>query len=263
MNWDVRYASSQLAEDEPAPVQSVVVGNVVFVSGCTAGKQGELAPRRVEDQVDSALETTRRALEAAGSRMENVVKTFFLLTSLGDYGSVRKTETEFYERHAPQLVATPPAATLMVVPSLARPEFLVQYEVIAALDRDMPGWGGDVLPGVLGRQGARIPARAEGAREVRAEPVDRKSARHLGLPGVRSRDGESRDQRLRGAVPDRARQDQDRRRGDGRVARQSREDECVHQGCERAGDLSRDRAGLFPRACAPRLPPIHRRARCS
>ena len=141
MNWDVRYASSQLAEDEPAPVQSVVVGNVVFVSGCTGGKQGELAPRRVEDQVDSALETTRRALEAAGSRMDNVVKTFFLLTSLGDYGSVRKTETEFYERHAPQLVATPPAATLMVVPSLARPEFLVQYEVIAALDRDKPGWG--------------------------------------------------------------------------------------------------------------------------
>ena len=28
----------------------------------------------------------------------------------------------------------------MVVPSLARPEFLVQYEVIAALDREMPGW---------------------------------------------------------------------------------------------------------------------------
>ena len=72
--------------------------------------------------------------------MDNVVKTFFLLTTLDDYGSVRKAETEFYERHAPQLVTTPPAATLMVVPSLARPELLVQYEVIAALDRDMPDW---------------------------------------------------------------------------------------------------------------------------
>jgi enamine deaminase RidA (YjgF/YER057c/UK114 family) len=129
-----------MAEEEPR-VQSVVVGNVVFVSGCTCGRPGERAPRRVEDQVNLALEATRGALEAAGSGMDNVVKTLFLLTSLGDYGSVRKTETEFYERHAPQLVATPPAATLMVVPSLERPEFVVQYEAIAALDRDMPGWG--------------------------------------------------------------------------------------------------------------------------
>src|SRR5262245_51026587 len=71
--------------------------------------------------------------------MESVVKTFFLLTDLDHYGRVRKTETDFYELHAPQLVTTPPAATLMVVPSLARREWLVQYEVIAALDREAPG----------------------------------------------------------------------------------------------------------------------------
>jgi len=117
------------------------VGNVVFVSGCTGDRAGEVAPPRVEDQVELALENAARALEAVGSGLENVVKTFFLLTSLDDYGSVRRTETEYYERHAPQLVATPPAATLMVVPSLARPELLVQYEVVAALDRDLPGWG--------------------------------------------------------------------------------------------------------------------------
>jgi 2-iminobutanoate/2-iminopropanoate deaminase len=140
MKWDIRYASSQVADEEPTFAQSVVAGNVVFVSGCTCGKRGKPAPRRVEDQVDLALENTRRALEAAGSRMENVVKTFFLLTSLDHYGRVRKTETEFYERYAPQLVTTPPAATLMVVPSLACPEFLVQYEVIAALNRGMPDW---------------------------------------------------------------------------------------------------------------------------
>jgi len=140
MKWDVRYASSQVAEEEPTLAQSVVVGNVVFVSGFTCGREGKLAPRQVEDQVDLALENTRRALEAVGSQMENVVKTFFMLTSLEHYGRVRKTETEFYERCAPQLVTTPPAATLMVVPSLARREFLVQYEVIAALDRGMPGW---------------------------------------------------------------------------------------------------------------------------
>ena len=138
--WKVRYASSDAAGKEPTIAQSVVVGNVVFVSGCTCDKGGKRAPRRVEDQVTLALENTRCALEAAGSRMESVVKTFFLLTDLDHYGRVRKTETEFYELYAPQLVTTPPAATLMVVPSLARREFLVQYEVIAALDRGAPGW---------------------------------------------------------------------------------------------------------------------------
>jgi len=138
--WNVRYASSDAALTESPVAQSVVVGNVVLVSGCTGDAGGRRAPRRGEDQVTQALENTRGAVEAAGSRMENVVKTFFLLTDLDHYARVRKTETEFYELYAPQLVTTPPAATLMVVPSLARPELLVQYEVIAALDRGAPGW---------------------------------------------------------------------------------------------------------------------------
>jgi enamine deaminase RidA (YjgF/YER057c/UK114 family) len=138
--WNVRYGSSDAAGKEPTIAQSVVVGNVVFVSGCTCDKGGKRAPGRVEDQVTLALENTRCALEAAGSRMESVVKTFFLLTDLDHYGRVRRTVTEFYELYAPQLVTTPPAATLMVVPSLERREFLVQYEVIAALDRGAPGW---------------------------------------------------------------------------------------------------------------------------
>lgn len=135
MEWNVRHAPG-----------TVAVGNVVFVSGCTGTPDGEAAPDRIEEQVELALDSTRGALEAAGSGMENVVKTFFLLTSLDDYGAVRKTETEFYERHAPQLVETPPAATLMVVPSLVRPELRVQYEAIAALDRDMPGWAVTYYP---------------------------------------------------------------------------------------------------------------------
>lgn len=129
MGWDVRQTP-----------RAVAVGNVLFASGCTAERGAEPAPARVEEQVELALEAARVALESAGSTLANVVKTFFLLTSLEDYGSVRRTETELYERHAPQLVATPPAATLMVVPALARPDLRVQYEAVAALDRNRPGW---------------------------------------------------------------------------------------------------------------------------
>jgi enamine deaminase RidA (YjgF/YER057c/UK114 family) len=145
MTWSVRHASARMLGEEPSYTHCVAAGNVVFVSGCTGGGAGEPAPG-VEDQVELALESSRRALEAVGSRMDNVVKTFFLLTELSDYGSVRKAETEFYEQHAPRLVTTPPAATLMVVPSLGRPGVRVQYEVIAALGRDLPDWGVTYFP---------------------------------------------------------------------------------------------------------------------
>jgi enamine deaminase RidA (YjgF/YER057c/UK114 family) len=126
---------------------SVAVGNIVFGSGCTCGAA---APERVEEEVVLALECASRELEESGSTLGNVVKTFFLLTDLADYGAVRRIETEFYERHAPQLVTTPPAATLMVVPALAHPGHRVQYEVIAAVDRAAVTyypeyWGGTEL----------------------------------------------------------------------------------------------------------------------
>lgn len=152
MNWDVKYfpgywAGKRLAhpnvpKEHPKFAQSIVVGNLIFVSGCTGQNTitGSPAPESVEDQVRVALENARLAMETAGSFMENIVKTFFLIRSLDDYPQVRKTETEYYLEHAPYLVEHPPAATLMVVPSLARLEFQVEYEVIGVVDRNAPEW---------------------------------------------------------------------------------------------------------------------------
>ncbi len=134
MDWTVRYF--------PEPARCVVVGNIVFASGFT----GDPDSGDVEDQVVAALHKARLALEAAGGSMANIVKTFFLITDLTDYARVRKTETEYYEKHAPQLVTTPPAATLMVVPSLARPGLRVQYEAIAAADRGRSEWAVKYYP---------------------------------------------------------------------------------------------------------------------
>ncbi len=128
MDWTVRHF--------PEPARCVAVGNVVFASGFIADPH----PADVEGQVVAVLDKARLAMEAAGGSMANIVKTFFLITDLAYYARVRKTETEYYEKHAPQLVTTPPAATLMVVPSLAQPEIKVQYEAIGAADRDRAGW---------------------------------------------------------------------------------------------------------------------------
>ena len=45
----------------------------------------------------------------------------------------RATELEFYQKNAPRLVQEPPACTAMQIISLAKPEFLVEYEAIAVL----------------------------------------------------------------------------------------------------------------------------------
>ena len=134
MDWTVRYF--------PQPARCVVVGNIVFLSGCT----GDPDSARVEDQVVAALDKARLAMESAGGSMANIAKTFFLITDLADYARVRKAETEYYEKHAPQLVTTPPAATLMVVPSLARPELKVAYEAIGAVDRGRADWAVKYYP---------------------------------------------------------------------------------------------------------------------
>lgn len=158
MNWDLHYhpmhwAGKKLVypdvpKEHPKFAQSIVVGNLVFVSGCVGQDVKTMAPtpEAVEDQVWLALENTRLAMETAGSSMNNVIKTFFLITSLDDYQAVRKTETEFYEEHAPALINKPPAATLMVISSLARPEFRAEYEVIGVVDRDAADWSATYYP---------------------------------------------------------------------------------------------------------------------
>ena len=158
MNWDVNYypeywngiklAYPDVPKEHPKFAQSISVGNLVFVSGCVGQdtNTGAQPPASVADQVNLALEQARSALETAGSSMANIVKTFFLITNLDDYAEVRKTETEYYEKFAPLLIEKPPAATLMVVPSLAKPEFLAEYEVTAAIDRSAKDWTVEYYP---------------------------------------------------------------------------------------------------------------------
>ena len=53
-----------------------------------------------------------------------------------DYQIMRKTELEYYQKHAPRLVDEPPASTFMQPAALARPEFLVELDVIAVVSRE-------------------------------------------------------------------------------------------------------------------------------
>jgi enamine deaminase RidA (YjgF/YER057c/UK114 family) len=66
--------------------------------------------------------------------MNNVIKTVMLLKNLEDYPRMRKTELEYYQRYDPALVEDPPASTFMQV-GLAKPEFLVEIDVVGVVSR--------------------------------------------------------------------------------------------------------------------------------
>ncbi len=152
MGWETKYypeywvgkklAYPHVAPEAPKFARSVVVGNLVFVSGGTGQDtlSGGPTPKNFEEQMVSALDKVKTAMNEAGSSLNNVVKTIMLVKNLEDYPRMRKTELEYYQKHAPFLVENPPASTFMQVASLALPEFLVEIDVYGVIDRNAPGW---------------------------------------------------------------------------------------------------------------------------
>ena len=116
---------------------AVVVDNLVFVSGMTAQDPatGACLVDTFREQMNVCLNKLKTTLEQTGSCMDNVVKTLILFKDIKDYQIMRATELEFFQKHAPRLVAEPPASTVMQVASLARPEFLLEYEAVAVVKR--------------------------------------------------------------------------------------------------------------------------------
>ena len=132
-----KLAYPNVPAESPKFANAVVAGNLIFVSGCQ-GQNDETVRVETdvfEEQMIVALDKVRRVMEEAGSCMDNVIKTMMLLKDVKDYPKMRKTELEYYQKHAPRLVDDPPASTFMEV-GLAKPEFLVEIDVVGVISRD-------------------------------------------------------------------------------------------------------------------------------
>ena len=117
--------------------RSVVVGNLIFISGCQ-GANDETARAETmlfEEQMEIALGKIRRALEEAGSSMNNLVKNLIMLKNLKDCPAMRRTELAYYQKYAPFLVGNPPVSSVLGVQS-GKPEYLVEIESIGVISRE-------------------------------------------------------------------------------------------------------------------------------
>lgn len=192
MNWNVihyptywvgdttgEFKRTELAyphvpKEHPKFAQSMVVGNLIFVSGCTGQDcfAGGPTPKTIEGQMRNALDGAKLAMETAGSSLENVVKTFILARSLDDYQKIHEIELEYYQEHAPYLVENPPAATFVVVASLARPKFMFELELVGVIDRNAPQWEVQNYPEFLNGKKQAFPHVPKGhAKFARSEVV--------------------------------------------------------------------------------------------
>jgi enamine deaminase RidA (YjgF/YER057c/UK114 family) len=105
--------------------RAVRVGNTVHVSG--TGPVGA-------DEADAAtqtrhtLEIIRTALEKAGARMEDVVRTRMYLTHVDDWETVGRAHGEVFG-------TIRPAATMVVVAKLLHPSWRIEIEADAVIEQ--------------------------------------------------------------------------------------------------------------------------------
>ncbi len=109
-------------------------GTLVVISGQVAlDQRGNLVgPGDPVAQTRQAFSNLLAALAAAGAGPQHVLKLTTYVTDMAMLPAFRAVRDEFLDPRCP------PASTLVQVPCLFRPEFLIEIEALATIDGQLP-----------------------------------------------------------------------------------------------------------------------------
>jgi 2-iminobutanoate/2-iminopropanoate deaminase len=127
---------------KPTGYTHVVVapdGRTVYVAGQVAfDSTGQLiGSGDFRAQAERVFQNLHRALASVGGALDDVIKTTTFVTDLKNVAQLREVRGKYLDR------AHPPANTLLVVSSLARPDLLLEIEAVAVLSQAVRLTGGD------------------------------------------------------------------------------------------------------------------------
>jgi enamine deaminase RidA (YjgF/YER057c/UK114 family) len=129
MSDRTRYATGTPWEPIVGYSRAVKVGAMVFVSGTTAtGPDGQLVGRGdAGAQARQALANIRAALERAGARIEDVVRTRIFVTDITQWEPIGRAHGEVFGQ-------VRPATAMVEVRRLIDPDMLVEIEADAVIE---------------------------------------------------------------------------------------------------------------------------------
>ena len=107
--------------------QGIRFGDLLFISGqAGAGDDGRIVEGGFLAQGEQAFANLRRALEAGGSSLRDVIKVTIFVTDMGHFQDVVALRRKFFS-------APYPADTIAEIKALYDPRAMIEIEAIAAV----------------------------------------------------------------------------------------------------------------------------------
>ena len=113
-------------EDQVGYCRAVRVGNVIEVSGTAAVRDGKVVGDNAYQQTKICLEIIEDAIQKAGGKLEDIVRTRIFVTDISQWVAIGKAHGEVFGK-------IKPATSMVEVSSLIEKKMLIEMEATAII----------------------------------------------------------------------------------------------------------------------------------